>query len=208
MLSLGGGALGLGLGLSAIRAILALYSCNPLLSPFNTISIPRIGERGSTVELDWRVLAFTFLVSLLTGVLFGLIPAVQVSRLDLNGALKDGDGRSGAGFRQEKTRSLLVISEIALALILLVGAALLIRTSVALQSVDPGFDSRNLLVMQMSLAGERFEKTSEVEQLVREGLGSIHGLPGVSAAASSCCIPLETVWQLSYIVAGRPLNGP
>jgi predicted permease len=101
----------------------------------------------------------------------------------------------------------LVVSEMTLALVLLVGAALLIRTSIALRSVKPGFDSHDVLTMQMSLAGARFRQTSGVDQLVRNGVARIDSLPGVEAAATSCCLPLETVWQLSYIIAGRPLNG-
>jgi putative ABC transport system permease protein len=143
---------------------------------------------------------------MLTASLFGLIPALQASRADLTLALKESSGRSGTGFRQNKTRSLLVISEIALALILLVGAALLIRTSIALHAVNPGFDSHNVLIMQMSLAGPRFEKTSRIDQVIRNGVQHLHALPGTVAVASSCCVPLETVWQLSYIVAGRPYN--
>ena len=208
ILSLFGGALGLVLGLTGIRAILRLYPSNPLLAPLNMVNIPRIGEYGSGVTLDWRVLAFTFLVSLVTGVLFGLIPALQASRIDLIATLKESSGRTGTGLRQNKMRSLFVTGEIALALVLLVGAALLIHSSIELQAVNPGFDSHNVLIMQMSLAGTRFEKTSEINRLVRNGVQSIHALPGVTAAATSCCVPLETVWQLSYIVTGRPLAGP
>jgi predicted permease len=207
ILSLSGGALGLVLGLTAIRAILRSYPSNPLLAPLNMVNIPRIGQYGSAITLDWRILAFTFLVSLITGVLFGLIPALQASRVDLMTTLKESSGRSGTGLRQNKTRSLLVIGEIALALILLVSAALLIRSSIQLQAVNPGFDSHNVLIMQMSLAGTRFEKTSEIDRLVRDGVQSIHALPGVTAAATSCCVPLETVWQNFFIVSGRPLHG-
>jgi len=94
-----------------------------------------------------------------------------------------------------------------LALVLLIGAALLIRTSIALRSVKPGFDSHNVLTMQMSLAGARFQQTSGIDQLVRGGVERLDSVPGVEAAATSCCLPLETVWQLSFIVQGRPLNG-
>ena len=203
-----GGALGLAIGFLGIRTLLALYPSNPLLAPLNAVHIPRVGEQGSGVALDWRVATFTMLVSMLTAVLFGLIPALQASRADLTLALKESSGRSGPGFRQNKTRALLVISEIALALVLLVGAALLIRASIALRAVNPGFDSHNVLVMQMSLAGARFEKTTQIDQLIRNGVQQLHALPGTVSVASSCCVPLETVWQLSYIVAGRPYNPP
>ncbi len=100
-----------------------------------------------------------------------------------------------------------MIGEIALAMILLIGAALLIRSSIELQAVNPGFDAHNVLVMQMSLAGSHFEKTSETDRLVRDGIEGIHALPGVTAVATLCCVPLETVWQNFFIVSGRPLHG-
>lgn len=207
LLSLLGGALGLFIGVAAIRAILRAFPNNPLHSPLNMVTAARIGENGSDITLDWRVLAFTFLISLATGVLFGLIPAFQSARADLSSTLKESSGRAGTGLRQNKTRSLLVIGEIALALVLLIGAALLIRSSMELEAVHPGFDSHDVLVMQMSLAGAHFEKTSEVDRLVRDGIQNIRALPGVTAAATSCCVPLETVWQNFFIVSGRPLQG-
>jgi putative ABC transport system permease protein len=193
MLSLIGGALGLLLGSIGVRALLTL----------NT-DIPRIGEHGSAVTMDWRVLTFTLLISLVTGILFGLIPAIDASRVDLSSTLKETGGRSGTGFRQNKARSLLVISETALALILLIGAALLIRSFVALRAVNPGFNPHNVLTMQMSLTGARFEKTAGVAQLVRDAVQRIHALPGVVAAGSTCCLPLEGGFGLPFSVVGRP----
>jgi predicted permease len=197
-LSLAGGAFGLALGMLGIRALLAVYPA----------SVPRIGPHGAYVGIDARVLGFTVLVSLLTGVLFGLIPAFQASRSDLTSVLKESSGRSGTGFRQNKARSLLVISEMALALILLIGAALLIRSYVALRAVDPGFDHHNVLTMQMSLASPRFEKTIGFAQLIRAGIPQIQALPGVVAASTTCCLPLEGGYGLPLIIAGRPLDGP
>ena len=106
---------------------LATSGCAVLLA-INPVDIPRIGEHGSAVTFDWRVLGFTLVVALLTGILFGLIPAFSASRTDLSVTLKEGSSRAGSGFRQNKARSILVVTEMALALILLVGAALLIRT--------------------------------------------------------------------------------
>ena len=111
------------------------------------------------------MLAFTVLVAIVTGLLFGLIPALHSSRVELSSVLKESGGRSGSGFRQNKTRTILVVSEIALAIILLVGAALLIRTSVALAAVNPGFDAGHVLTMRMSLTGPRFLKTAGIETL-------------------------------------------
>ncbi len=199
LLSLAGGLLGLGLGYFGVRGLLSI----------NPGNIPRIGEQGSGITLDWRVLVFTLGVSVFTGVLFGLIPAFNASRTDLNATLKESGLRAGSGLRQNKARSILVVTEMALALVLLVGAALLIRTFGALRSVDPGFDARNVLTMQMSLTGTRFNKAAGVNQLVREVQRHVESLPGVTALASTCCLPLEGGFGLPLTIEGRPLtDGP
>ena len=199
LLSIAGGLLGLVLGVIAVRGLLAI----------NPGNIPRIGEDGSAVTLDWRVLAFTAVVSIVTGILFGLIPAFQAARTDLSSTLKESGGRTGTGFRQNKARSLLVISEMTLAIVLLIGAALLIRTFLALRTVNPGFDAHNVLTLEMSLTGPRFEKTAGVAQVVRTGVERLETLPGVAAAGTTCCIPLEGGFGLPLIIVGRPLsNGP
>jgi putative ABC transport system permease protein len=199
MLSVAGGALGLAVGIVGIRALLAI----------NTAGLPRIGEDGSAVGIDWRVLAFTLLVSVGTGVLFGLIPGLHSSRPDLSATLKESGGRSGTGFRQNKTRSILVVAEVALALILLVGSALLIRTAVALRAVEPGFDTTNVLTMRMSLNDPRFQKSESVELMVRNGVERIRAVPGVVEASATCCVPLEGGYGLPFIIVGRPLQeGP
>lgn len=198
LLSIVGGLLGLALGVAGIRALLAV----------NTAGLPRIGEAGALVGIDWRVLAFTLLVSLSTGMLFGLIPALQGSHADLSSTLKESSGRSGTGFRQNKARSLLVVSEVALALILLIGSALLIRTSIALSAVDPGFDATNVLTMRMSLTGPRFLKSEGVEQLVLDGVARLRALPGVENASATCCVPLQGGYGLPFVIVGRPLDGP
>src|SRR6202023_2416156 len=116
-------------------------------------------------------------------------PVLQASRADLSAALKESGARSGAGFHQTKARSLLVISEMTLALVLLVGAGLLIHTLIALRSVYPGLDARNVLTMQMSLTGPRFQKASGVAELIRDSLRRVNALPGVMTAAYTCCVP-------------------
>lgn len=199
LLSLAGGVLGLAFGWLGIRALLSV----------NTAGLPRVGEEGALVAMDWRVLAFTLLVALATGVLFGLIPALQSSRTDLTTTLKESSGRSGTGFRQNKMRSVLVVTEVALALILLIGSALLIRTAVALTRVDPGFDADNVLTMRMSLTGPRFEKAEAVDQLIRTGVERLRALPGVVSASATCCVPLQGGYGLPFQVIGRPLtDGP
>jgi predicted permease len=200
LLSIFGGILGLILGYVGVRALLAV-------SP---AGLPRIGEDGSAVGIDWRVLGFTLAISFLTGVLFGLFPALSASRTDLNSSLKESSNRSGTGFRQSKARSLLVVTEVALALVLLVGSALLIRTFIALRGVNPGFNPHNVLTMEMSLTGDRFQKTAAVGQLSRDGRERLNALPGVEASASTCCLPLEGGFGLPFTIAGRPLgkDGP
>jgi predicted permease len=135
--------------------------------------------------------------------LFGLIPAFNASRTDLNVTLKESGLRSGTGVRQNKARSILVVSEMALALVLLVGAALLIRTFSVLRSVDPGFDAHNVLTMQMSITGARFNKAAGVNQLVREAQRRVESLPGVTSIASTCCLPLEGGFGLPFTIEGR-----
>jgi predicted permease len=196
LLSVAGGVLGLILGYVGVRALLAV-------SP---AGLPRIGENGAAVGVDWRVLSFTLGVALFTGILFGLFPAISATRADLNSSLKESSNRSGTGFRQSKARSLLVISEVSLALVLLVGASLLIRTFIALRGVNPGFNPHNVLTMQMSLTGERFQKTAGVAQLSREGRNRLNAIPGVEASASTCCLPLEGGFGLPFIIVGRPLG--
>ncbi len=203
VLALTGGILGLVLGYVGVRALLAV-------SPAD---LPRIGEHGGAVGIDWRVLGFTLGVSLLTGVLFGLFPAIGASRPDLNATLKEGSNRSGTGFRQGKARSMLVISEVSLALVLLAGAALLIRTYIALRNVDPGFDARNVLTLDMSLTGDRFLKTAGVAQVARDGRERLDAIPGVEESAFTCCLPLNVGYGLPFNIVGRstgksPWTGP
>jgi predicted permease len=199
LLSLAGAVVGSAAGLVGIRALLSV----------NTARLPRVGEEGALVGLDWRVLLFTILVAVATGLLFGLIPALHTSRPDLSATLKESGGRSGTGFRQNKARTLLAVSEIALAVVLLVGAALLIRTFVALGAVNPGFDAENVLTMRMSLSGQRFSKSAGIERLVQDGVARVNALPGVTVASATCCVPLEGGYGLPFLVMGRPLtDGP
>ena len=199
VLSLAGGALGLALGAVGIRALLAV----------NTAGLPRLDGSGSMVRMDWRVLLFTLIVSLVTGILFGLIPALTSARADLSATFKEGSTRSGSGFRQNKVRSVLIVTEIALALVLVVGSALLIRTVVALGRVDPGFDAHNVLTMRMSFGEQRFATSMAVEQAVRDGVQRVKTIPGVELASATCCVPLQGGYGLPFTIAGRPLtNGP
>ncbi len=198
LLSTAGGVFGLGLGVAGIHTLLAL----------NPSHIPRIGPRGSNVTMDWRVLSLTLLVALITGLLFGLIPALHASRTDLNSGLKEGGAGTGSGFRQNKTRSLLVISEISLALLLLIGAGLLMRTLIALRSVNPGFDPRNVVTTRTPL-DPPLAKVSGVDQIVHNVFRRLSVLPGVESAGFTRLLPLAGDFNsVPIIVVGRPLNGP
>src|SRR5262249_11497077 len=145
-------------------------------------------------------------VSLLTGVAFGLIPAMGASRADLIAGLKEAGGRSGSGLRQNKTRAMLVASEMALAIVLMIGAALLIRTFVALRTGDPGFKTRNVLTMRISVGDPRFQKSAGVSDFLKKAAERVQAIPGVITAAGSCCLPLEGGYGLPFIIAGRPLT--
>ena len=198
MLSITGGVLGLMLGMAGIRSLLAI----------NPGNIPRIGPHGAMVAMDWRVLAFAVLIALSTGLLFGLFPALLASRTDLNSSLKENSGRSGTGAHSNKTRSLLVTSEISLALILLIGSALLIRTFVALRGIDPGLNPHNVLTMRMSLSGPRFEHSSQVGSLIRDGVQRLEALPGVARAGATYVVPLEQMFGVPFnIVRRTPVSG-
>jgi putative ABC transport system permease protein len=194
VLSLVGGILGLILGFAGVRALLAV-------SP---AGLPRIGEHGAAIGIDWRILAFTLGISVLTGILFGLFPAIGVSRTDLNSTLKESSNRSGTGLRHNKARSLLVISEVSLALVLLVGAALLIRTFLDLRDVNPGFDPHHVLTLEMSLTGDQYKKTAGVAELSLHGRQRLNAIPGVAVSAFTCCLPLEGGYGLPFNILGRP----
>ena len=198
MLSFAGGALGLLAGYAGMRWLLTV----------NTANLPRLGPAGSLLGMDWRVVVFTVGLSIVTGILFGLIPALVASRTDLNAVIKDSSSRSGSGFRQNKTRSVLVLVEVSLAVVLLVGASLLIRTSLSLSTVDPGYTTENVLIMRTSLTGQRYQSAAVVDDTARLALERIRALPGVAAASMTCCIPLQGGLGLPFNIVGRTNEGP
>jgi len=193
LLAVVGGALGLVVGFLGMRALLSV----------NTAGLPRLGEGGTLLGMDGRVVGFTLALSLVTGIVFGLVPAVVSSRIDLNAVIKDSSSRSGSGFGQNRTRSALVVVELALCVVLLVGAALMIRTSVALAGVDPGYTTENVLVMRTSLTGPRFLTSAGVEETARQALDRIRTIPGVEDATATCCVPLQGGYGLPFNIVGR-----
>ncbi|MEO7142874.1 MAG: ADOP family duplicated permease, partial [Bryobacteraceae bacterium] len=194
LLSLAGGALGLWLGYSGIRALLAV----------STADLPLVGQNGAHVVIDWRVLGFALVASLVTGIVFGLLPALQGSRADLNSILKAGSSRTGTGLRQNKVRAALVVSEVGVAVVLLAGSALLIRSFVALYAVDRGFETKNVVTMRTLLAGPKYSKSMRVAATIRAGLEHVRSLPGVAAASATCCVPLQDNYDLNFDIIGQP----
>jgi putative ABC transport system permease protein len=197
VLSTIGAVFGLTLGTLGLYTLLGLY-------PGNLSWIGPIGL-GS---IDKTVLGFTVLLTVVTAILAGLFPALHAAGFDLNTVLKQSSTHSGTGGgAQSHVRSVLVGAEIALALVLLVGAGLLARTFLALRAVNPGFDPRGVLTLRMSLDDPRLVNTAGLDQLIQNGVQRLSAVRGVSAVGASCCMPLENDMRLRLIIVGRPLEG-
>ena len=190
-LALLGGGTGLLLAAWGVEALTALLPQG---------LIPRSGEIG----FDWRVLAFTLGAAVLTGLVFALAPALQASRVDVNHALKEGGGKGAIGGERGRIRGALVVAEVALALTLLTGAGLLIRTFANLRRVDPGFDPGNVLTIEVAPNGKQYETTAQNADYFRRALERLKGLPGVESAAVTSNLPLGAWLNLGVGVAGKP----
>jgi putative ABC transport system permease protein len=160
---------------------------------------------GFQVGVDNTVLVFALAVSLLTGAVFGLLPALQASKPDLSGSLKEG-GRGGSeGKQKRRARELLVVAEVALSLMLLCGAGLLIKSMVRLQSTDVGFQTESLLVMRMEMLRARYPEAEERNAFIRDVLERVSALPGVSSAGAALALPFSgTAASIHFSVADRP----
>jgi len=167
-------------------------------------SLPRVGE----IELDNRVLGFTLLVSLLTGVVFGLAPALQSSRPDLNETLKEGGKGSGSSSRLGRARNALIVIEVAMALVLLVGAGLLIKSFRRLQEVDPGFDPHNVLTMRLFLPEAKYHEPERRQAFFEQVLKRIESLPGVQAVGTSTWLPTLGGGDTYFTIEGKPFPDP
>ena len=191
MLSVLGGALGL---LFAMWGIDALVSVVP-------DDIPRL--LVANIGLDARVLAFTFGISVLTGLLFGLAPAMQASKSNLNESLKEG-GRSGsAGGSHQRVRNMLVVSEVALSLLLLVGAGLLIKSFMRLQQTDLGFDPENVLTLRVPLPEARYKENAKVASFWDELQTRVRALPGVESVGLTRGLPMNGGIESGITVEGQ-----
>ena len=172
-----------------------------------TAMLPQGAPRVDQIGIDYRVLIFALGVSGLTGVLFGLVPALQASKLDVTSALKEG-GRSGEGHRRTSARSLLLIGEVALSLMLLVGAGLLIKSFLRLQEIRPGFNAHNVLIANLALPGAKYKDQQFVE-FFRQLKERLEAVPGVQAVGGSINLPLNASGYMigrGFIPEGRPLT--
>jgi putative ABC transport system permease protein len=172
-----GGILGLILGIISFR--------------FLTQLVPPAVALSARPSLDAMVLLYTFLISILTGLIFGLVPSIHASKTDLNDVLKSGGARVGAGSGAKKLRSVLVISEMALALVLLVGAGLLIQTIFQLQKLNLGFAPNNVVRLQTVLPVSKYDTHEKRVQFYDQVLERVHGLTGVVSAGYSTSVPLD-----------------
>jgi predicted permease len=194
ILALAGGVLGLLFSVLCLEGIRALGSA----------SVPRLDE----IEMNWRVMLYAFGISIVSSVIFGLVPALRLSRVDLHGHLKDA-GRGSAGTsavwgRGHALRRLLVVGELALSVMLLIGAGLLIRSFSHLQNVSPGFSPENLLTLELTMTGRKYGDADEVLQTYKELWQRLASLSGVTAAGGVTALPLSQMMAWGPItVEGR-----
>jgi putative ABC transport system permease protein len=198
VLAVGGGALGLVFAMWSVEGIRALGSR----------SVPRLGE----IAISGEVLLFTLAISIVSGVVFGLVPALRVCRVDLHDTLKDASrGSAGASSlwgaaRRQNARQLLVIAELALSVMLLIGAGLLIRSFARLQQVPAGFNPSNLLTLELTMSGAKYNEAPAVLEAYRQLWERLERLPGVRSAGGVSALPLSQMFAWGPItVEGRPL---
>jgi predicted permease len=195
VLALAGGALGLLLAAGSIDLLITLAPAN----------LPRL----QTVTLDGPVLAFTLAVALGTGLVFGLAPALALTRADPGAGLRQSSRGATEGSRRHGLRSLLVVSQVALALMLLVGAGLLLRSFQRLLAVDAGFDARHVLSAVVPLADPRYQEPARRAAFYQDLVGRVRALPGVEAVGATNHLPIGgDIWGLSYTIEGAPPPAP
>jgi len=191
LLALSGGALGLAFAHFAVR----------LIVDFLADKLPQSTEVG----LDSKVLIFTAVISVVTGIVAGVLPALRLTRRDVNQALKQGLGRTDADSGGHRTRSILVVSEVALSLMLLIGAGLMIRSFQKLQNVNPGFDAHQVLTMSAMVSRAKFASPEQAIRFFDRALQRVRSLPGVESAAAIDNMPLTGGSHQPIAVDGRPV---
>jgi putative ABC transport system permease protein len=186
-----GGVAGIALGAAMMIGLKAM------LPPF---SLPR----DATVVMDARILAFALMLSVATGVIFGLVPALHATRLDLAGAMKEGGRGTGGDAGRRRLRGALVVVEVALSFMLLTGAGLLVRSFFQMMHVELGFDATNVLTMRLPIATSRFATPDRLTAYIRDVVGRVSAVPGVAGAAAADALPLQG-WNngMPFLIAGR-----
>jgi putative ABC transport system permease protein len=190
LLALAAGLLGTGLGWIGTRALVT----------WGASQLPQ----GISIEMDVRVLLFTLTIALLSGMFFGIFPALQLSRLDLEMSLRDEARGTSTGQGRAQMKSLLVVGQVALSLLLLIGAGLLLRSFGRLLGVDPGFDAHNVLTMNVSLPTVKYSKPAQQIAFFDELLRRVSVLPGVRSAAISAALPLSWIRITPVLPEGQP----
>ena len=189
LIALAGGALGLAVAGSGLGSLLAMAPSN----------LPRLGD----IHVDGWTFTFTFLISILTGTVFGIAPALYATKTSLSETLKEGEGRASAGVGRARLRQGLVIGELALSLVLLAGAGLMIATFAKLMNTNPGFDSHHVLTMQFWMTGSKYNSTPEITRFYRAIEQRVAALPGVTAAGVVAAgLPLERGGNNGVRIAG------
>lgn len=189
ILSAVGATLGLFVGYAGIRA----------LSAVSTAGLPRL----ALLAIDWRVVAFTVSVAIVTVLVSGLLPALLTSRADPLAVIKQAGSLATTGRGKHKGRSILVVAEVGLAVVLLIGAGLLLKTTAALNATNPGINVGDVVVMRTLLSEERFLTAAPTRDLLRSTLERVRSIPGVEAAGATCCVPLQGSWGEVFKIVGR-----
>jgi len=190
LLAVVAGAVGLGLSWAATRSLTAFGANN--LPP------------GISVGIDWRVLTFIVAVSVLTGLIFGLFPALQLSGTDMNSTLRDEGRGSSVSHARVQVKSMLVIGQVAFSILLLIGAGLLVHSFARLLTIDPGFDAHNVLTMYVPLPTVKYAKTDQQVMFFDELVRRVSALPGVQSASVSAARPLSPIRITPMLPEGQP----
>ena len=200
LLSLIGGACGLVLTLWSTGFLVSLFPKN-----IANLSLPHVDE----IPINGRVMGFTVLLALATGIIFGLVPAIQSAKIDLNNTLKETGSNVAAGLRSGRFRGGLVVAEMALALVLLIGAGLMIKSFWRLQQADLGLDTHNVLTMEVMLPDYKYNEPRKRQAFLQEAMSRIENLPGVQSAGAISFLPLTGFWGTStFTIEGQPPPAP
>lgn len=193
LLSIIGGVLGIALGYALMAALKAA------IPPF---SLPP----EANITLDWRVLLFAAALSIFTGLIFGLAPAIHATRSDLANSMKEGGHGTGTGTAKQRLRSGLVVTEVALAFLLLAGSGLLIRSFFAMQNVDTGFNAENVITAELPISDKRFPNPDNLNAYLRQIVSNVRIIPGVRDVALTSALPMEGWgYGMPFQIAGRPI---